>query len=238
MTTISPDLTLGTLVTERPHLAARLDHLGLDYCCGGQRTLGEAVTAAGLDLDEVVARLAQGADDSTRPDWADLGPTALIEHLETTHHAYLHDELPRLEALAAKVADVHGERHPELVEVRRLVAEVRAELEPHLRKEEQVLFPMIRELDTAVAAPSFHCGSLRNPVSVMLLEHDRAGELLAELERATDGHRVPADGCASYQALYAGLAELAADTHLHVHKENNVLFPKVLAAEDAVAVGS
>ena len=115
------------------------------------------------------------------------------------------------------------------------MAELRADLVPHLRKEEQVLFPMIRELSTATEAPRFHCGSLRNPIAVMDREHDRAGELLAALRAESGGYRVPADGCASYQALYDGLAELEADTHLHVHKENNILFPAVVAAEDALA---
>jgi regulator of cell morphogenesis and NO signaling len=137
--------------------------------------------------------------------------------------------------LAAKVESVHGDRHPELHEVRRLVEAIRADLEPHLRKEEQVLFPMVRELAAATSAPSFHCGSLRNPITVMGIEHDRAGDLLAELRAATRHYRTPEDGCASYRALYAGLAELEADTHLHVHKENNVLFPAALAAERALA---
>jgi regulator of cell morphogenesis and NO signaling len=102
-------------------------------------------------------------------------------------------------------------------------------------KEERVLFPMIRELAGATTAPSFHCGSVGNPIRMMLLEHDRAGELLARLRAVTDDYRPPADGCASYRALYRALEELEADTHLHVHKENNVLFPAVLALEDALA---
>ncbi len=109
---------------------------------------------------------------------------------------------------------------------------LRADLEPHLAKEERMLFPMIRELVSSPVPPRFHCGSLRNPISVMLAEHDRAGDLLAGLRSLTSGFEVPDDGCASYRALYDGLAELEADTHLHVHKENNLLFPAVVAMED------
>jgi regulator of cell morphogenesis and NO signaling len=158
-----------------------------------------------------------------------------VDHLEATHHRYLWAELPRLSMLADKVFSVHAERHPELVDVATCVATIRADLEPHLTKEEHVLFPMIRALAAAEAAPTFHCGSLTNPISVMLAEHDTVGELLAQLRELTNTYRVPPDGCASYAALFSGLAELEADTHLHVHKENNVLFPAVLALERQVA---
>jgi regulator of cell morphogenesis and NO signaling len=203
----------------------------LDYCCGGQRSLRDAAAAADLDLGDVMAALAAVDTDAPREGWAELGPAELVDHIEATHHAYLHEALPRLQALTAKVEAVHAGRHPELGQVARLVVAIRADLEPHLQKEEQVLFPMIRQLAAATAAPTFHCGTVANPITVMLQEHDRAGELLAQLRAATSGFEVPADGCASYRALYDGLAELEADTHLHVHKENNVLFPAVLELE-------
>jgi regulator of cell morphogenesis and NO signaling len=237
MSTIEPHLTLAELVIARPELAPRLDALGLDYCCGGQRSLAAAVAAAGLDLAATTTDLcATKAEPETEPTWCGIG--GLVDHLEATHHAYLHDALPRLVALADKVAGVHRANHPELTNVARLVREIRADLEPHLLKEERVLFPMIRELATAAAVPAFHCGSLSNPIRVLMSEHDTVGELLARLRMSTDGYRVPDDGCASYRALYTGLAELEADTHLHVHQENNVLFPAVLETEHALAVGT
>lgn len=115
--------------------------------------------------------------------------------------------------------------------MRRCYRELRDDLEPHLRKEVQVLFPMIRQLAAAGSVRSFHCGSLANPISVMLGEHDRAGGLLAELRALTGDYQTPADGCASYRACYDGLARLEADTHLHVHKENSLLFPTVVELE-------
>ena len=118
-----------------------------------------------------------------------MTPDALVDHLEATHHAYLHAELPRLSALAEKVTAAHGTRHPELAGIKRAYETIRADLEPHLAKEERILFPMIRELATASTAPRFHCGSLQNPISVMLREHDQVGELLATLRRLTDGYR-------------------------------------------------
>lgn len=227
---IDPSITLAELVTQRPALARELERRSLDYCCGGQRTLAEACAAQGLDVDETTTALDAAPGGEIAP-WATFGPAELVDHLQATHHAYLHDELPRLTALADKVAQVHGGRHPELLDVQRLYGELRDDLEPHLAKEEQVLFPMIRELAAADTAPTFHCGTLRNPISVMLREHDRAGELLEQLRTATDGFVIPDDACASYTALYTGLEELEADTHLHVHKENNLLFPAVIALE-------
>ncbi|MDW3221127.1 MAG: iron-sulfur cluster repair di-iron protein [Acidimicrobiales bacterium] len=239
MSTIDSHLTLAELVTTHPEFAAPLDALGLDFCCGGQQRLDEAVFEAGLDLEAVTAELAATVPTTVagaEPEWE--GMAGLVDHLESTHHAYLRVALPRLAALADKVAGVHGANHPELVEVVSLVREIRADLEPHLGKEEQVLFPMIRELAAATTAPAFHCGSLANPVRVMLDDHDRVGDLLAAIRAATGQYRVPDDGCGSYHALYSGLAELEADTHIHVHKENNELFPMVLEAENALTAAA
>jgi regulator of cell morphogenesis and NO signaling len=130
-----------------------------------------------------------------------------------------------------KVTAVHGLRHPELAGVAAAFAALRDDLEPHLVKEERVLFPMVRALTGDTTRPRTRSGSVREPIAVMLAEHDRAGELLALLRERTGGHTAPEDGCARYRALYRGLAELEADTHLHVHKENHRLFPAVIASE-------
>ena len=126
---------------------------------------------------------------------------------------------------------MHGARHPELAEVGRLCASLREDLEPHMAKEERVLFPMVRELASAVSPPSFHCGSVANPISMMMREHEQTGSILEALRSQTDGYHAPDDACASYRALYEALDALEADTHLHIHKENNVLFPAVLELE-------
>ncbi len=236
MTTINSEITLGALVNAYPGLAGELERRGLDYCCGGQRTLLEACAAQGLDPASTTAELSQAAS-RTAPaaEWASMDAVALVEHLVATHHAYLWDELPRLSALLAKIVSVHGERHPELVTIAVCFESARADLEPHLLKEERVLFPMIVELAGASIAPRFHCGTLRNPIAMMLHEHDAVGELLAELNRLTNGYLVPDDGCASYVACFDGLAHFEADTHLHIHKENNLLFPMVIRLEQPLA---
>lgn len=228
--TTTTDQTLGRLVTTRPAAARVLERHGLDYCCGGDRPLTDACDAAGVDVGAVIADLDELPPGDPEA-WTTLPPPALAADIVATHHAYLHEELPLLDALAEKVLRVHGERHPELARVRRLVAEVAADLAPHLRKEERVLFPAIEAL--AEGHRDFPFGSIAAPIRMMLAEHDRAGDLLAALRTATGGYRPPADACASYRSLYARLDALEADTHLHVHKENNVLFPAVLRLAEA-----
>ena len=218
-------VTLGELVATNPDAARVLDRYGLDFCCHGDRTLREACVDAGVDAAVVEADLAAvppGGDAS----WTELDPAALAEHIVATHHRYLDEELPALLALADKVLTVHGERHPELAEVSRLFVELVHDLVPHLAKEERILFPAIHAL--AAGDRDLHFGPLQNPIRVMHLEHERAGELLADLRRVTVGYRVPDDGCASYRSLYERLEALELDTHLHIHKENHVLFPAAI----------
>lgn len=238
--TIDANTTLGELVNRLPAAAAVLERLQLDYCCGGSRPLAEAAATAGVDVGAVVAELAalNGTPDGEGHDWTSYGMREMVDHIESTHHRWLRAALDRLDAQAAKVEGVHASRHPELSEVRSLVTELRMDLEPHMMKEERVLFPIIRQLATMSSGlPTFHCGSVRNPIGVMLFEHERTGELLARLRTVTGGYEVPADACESYRALYQGLVELEADTHLHIHKENNVLFPAVVAAEANLTAG-
>lgn len=230
--------TLGALVNDHPELARALERRGLDYCCGGRRSLADACIGLGLDPCVVASELADLVTGELPADWSTMGAVDLVDHLEATHHRYLWSEMPRLSELTAKVLSVHGTRHPELAGIAACFDEVRADLEPHLLKEERVLFPMVRELAAARSAPTFPCGSVRNPISIMLREHDAVGEVLARLRDLTCGYRTPADGCASYVACFAALAELEADTHLHIHKENNLLFPMVVCMEaDLAGIG-
>ncbi len=225
--------TLADMVNADPNAARVLESHHLDYCCGGHDTLEQSCQAKGIDPEEVLAQIgANSAEDGADTSWRELGLHDLVHHIRTTHHEYLHAELPRLCALAAKVEQVHGSNHPELMSISRCVTLLRDDLEPHLAKEERILFPMIEQLAAATqTAPEFHCGSLSNPIRQMLVEHDRAGELLAELRSLTNQFELPADACASYSQLYRGLEALEHDTHMHVHKENNLLFPQVLERE-------
>lgn len=227
---LSPGQLLADLVNRLPGAAQVFESYGLDYCCGGGRSLASACADSQVAVEDVLGSLSE-LDGQPGADWVAMTPAELVDHLEATHHRYLRDELPRLDALAEKVAGVHGGRHPELAEVLADVAELRDELEPHLLKEERALFPMVRELCSTSGPVQFHCGSLRNPISVMRAEHDRAGELFALLRHHANDFKPPEDACGSYCELYRALAALEADTHLHVHKENNLLFDAVVRME-------
>jgi len=231
--TIDPQMTLGALVNAHPELAREFERRGLDYCCGGEQSLADACAVQGIDPAVAVSELSAASTDAG--EWPTMGAVALVDHLVDTHHRYLWAELPRLSALVAKVVSVHGARHPELHTIAKCYEEARADLAPHMLKEEQVLFPMIRELAGASASPTFPCGTLQNPISVMMREHDRVGELLGELRHLTNDYQPPADGCVSYVTCFAALAELEADTHLHIHKENNLLFPLVVGMESELS---
>jgi regulator of cell morphogenesis and NO signaling len=236
---ITPSTNLAEIASTTPALTRELERLGLDYCCGGKRSLAEACREQQLDPEAVIAELAAVPVAPAAPaDWIGLAPTELVNHLEATHHLYLKDALPRLSELATKISRVHGQAHPELIRVAEVLSELRADLEPHLLKEEEVLFPMIRTLASATSQPSFHCGSIANPIAVMEHEHVAVGALLEQLRALTSGYQAPAGTCASTRALMEGLAELEADTHLHVHKENNHLFPAVMALEERLTASS
>jgi regulator of cell morphogenesis and NO signaling len=236
------DLTrhVADIVVDRPLAARVFERHAIDYCCHGDRPLADAAADAGVDVRQIadeldaVARGATGAG-SALPD--DIG--GLIGHVVSVHHTYLRRELPRLGDLMTKVVAAHAERHPEVLAVQRTLDELTADLLPHLLKEERMLFPMTIELLGSTGASHAnsqpHCGSISNPIGVMHVEHDRVGELLAQLRRSTDGFRPPADACPTWHALDAGLAELEHDVHTHVHIENNVLFPAIERLEASLA---
>ncbi len=221
--------TLADLVAQDPSRARTLDRLGLDYCCGGTDTLEHACASAGLDTADVLARLDTSPAVDDTHNCSEMQPAELVWHLLDVHHTYLHTELPELDHVAHQVLETHGQHHAELHEVQALVAALRDDLEPHMQKEERVLFPAILEL---IAGPAtFPFGSIVNPIRMMGLEHDRAGELLTRLRTITDDYTVPEDGCASYHSLYRRLTELEHDTHLHIFEENHLLFPQAATLE-------
>ena len=150
----------------------------------------------------------------------------MCDHIEATHHALLRQELPRLKGLIDKVAAAHGDSHPELGELRQVFAALQAELEPHMFKEEQILFPAIRQLEQAAQQPNFPFGTVANPIRMMEHEHDTAGSALAKIRELTHHFQPPDDACNTYRVMLEALHALEQDMHQHIHKENNILFPR------------
>lgn len=232
-TDFSPTTTLGAIVAAQPLLARVFERLGLDYCCGGKRTLAQACGAQGLDAETVATMLeAAAALPSAAPvvDAAGMSLVGLADHIEATHHAYLRDELPALVEKADRVALKHAERNPRLAEVAKTMRGLAYDMFSHMMKEEQILFPLVRALERDGVAGG-HCGTIANPIRQMESEHDGAGAAVARMRELTDGFTPDADACNTHRALLAGLARLELDLHEHVHKENNILFPRALALE-------
>ena len=225
------DSTVGDIVAGCPALASVFENIGIDYCCGGKKTLGDACRDKGLEPQSVLATLAQPPQTEPVADTAVMALTELADHIEQTHHAYLRSEFSRLNELTSKVASVHGDQNPRLHQVSETCRALIAEVSDHMMKEEQILFPLVRQLDASDTAPTFHCGSLANPIHQMESEHSQAGAALERLRELTDGFTPPDGACNSYRAMLNAIAHLERDLHLHIHKENNVLFPRALEME-------
>jgi regulator of cell morphogenesis and NO signaling len=210
-----------------------LDSLGIDYCCGGSRSLSEACAAAGVPLVTAIGLLDQADTEPTtaeETDWSAAYLAALVDHIVEKHHTFLRKELPRLDSLIQRVTAAHGQRHPELLELSHVFAAMASELVSHMLKEEHVLFPAIKRLEARSlhdpAAPSGPFLGLEQPIKVMEDEHRSAGDALRRIRWLTGDFQPPADACNTYLALMAGLQALEADLHQHIHKENNILFPR------------
>lgn len=237
MSTLTPRSTVGDWVADRPARARVFESLGIDYCCGGKKPLANAAVEKGLDA-VTLATMLRAIEDNTQAHAADvdvdaMSLTQLADHIEQTHHAYLRSELPRLQQLLTKIASVHGDRDPRLPQLLETFDGFIAELQSHMMKEEQILFPICRALETGQT--DFHCGSINNPIRVMEMEHDAAGDALATMRELTDDFTPPSGACNTWRAALDSLAELEQDMHRHIHKENNVLFPKAAKHEQSLA---
>ncbi|HVO81540.1 MAG TPA: iron-sulfur cluster repair di-iron protein [Terriglobales bacterium] len=237
--TIAVEKTVREMALEIPDATRVFEKLGIDYCCGGGKSLEEACSAAKLPIAQVLDALAKAGQPAVEPqhDWSSELLADLVEHIVHTHHKYTREEIGRLQALLVKVCSVHGKNHPELATIQGTFRGLSQELTMHMMKEEMVLFPYIVRMEEAVLEkepvlpPPF--GSVQNPVHMMMGEHDSAGEALRAMREASRGYAVPDDGCVSYRTLYQALEAFEADLHQHIHLENNVLFPRAVAMEES-----
>lgn len=234
--------TVREVALSIPAATRVFEKLGIDYCCGGGKSLEQACGAANLQVQSVVELLRSAETSSEarlvtpRTDWTNAPLADLIQHIKQTHHSYTRDETARLAQLFEKVCRVHGDAHRELNEIHAAFQALSQELTTHMMKEEYVLFPYIERLeeaviggDSVVPAPF---GTVRNPVSMMEHEHETAGNLLRQMRTLSNGYIPPPQACTSYKTLYSALAEFERDLHQHIHLENNILFPRAIALEN------
>ena len=231
--------TVRDIALEQPASIRVFEKFGIDYCCGGRKAIALACQERSLDLQTVLAAIESAAHGEGEPaqEWASASLEALCEHIVKTHHDYVRREIPRLWLLAQKVVARHGDTHPELVHIQQLIRGAGEDLIQHLGKEEQILFPSIvnmeRNLNTC-GPRSLGCfGSVRNPIRVMMAEHDAAGDALAQIRRLSHDFTAPEGACPTYRGYYHALAEFEQDLHRHVHLENNILFPRAIEMDES-----
>ncbi|ELR72005.1 Nitric oxide-dependent regulator DnrN or NorA [Fulvivirga imtechensis AK7] len=225
--------TVADVLVDNPKAATVFKKYNIDFCCKGARPLDEACAEAGVRSDEILQEIDKAEEipqfNMRANEWS---LDFLTEYIVNNHHKYVRDNAQDLENLADKVAQVHGEFHPELIEIAGIVSEITEDLLEHMEKEEQVLFPAIRTM-VSKGKVHFPFGSIRNPIMMMEDEHSEAGQGFDDIRRLSEQYTIPEDACASYRLLFEKLQAFEDDLHQHVHLENNILFPKAIALEDS-----
>lgn len=237
----TPQSTVRDIALEQPASIRVFERFGIDYCCGGRKPLAEACEERSINPEAVLAALKEATatgGEQTR-DWTKASLGAICNHIVETHHAHVRAELPRLEAFAQKVNSRHGSAQRELGQIQELVGSLGEELLQHMDKEEVVLFPYVSNLErnlTSCGPRPIGCfGAVRNPIRVMMREHDAAGEAMAKMRALSGGFTPPEWACPTYRGFYQALAEFEKDLHQHVHLENNVLFPRAIELDESCA---
>ena len=228
---------VGEIVAENYKTAAIFKRYRIDFCCNGNRTIADATKSKEIDeekllseLNEVMAEKVQGEID-----FKAFPIDLLADYVEKTHHRYIEQRIPEITPFLSKVARVHGANHPELLEVEQLFTETAQDLAAHLKKEELMLFPYIRQMVKSNMGdkkrPKTALGSATEYIEQMEEEHDAEGERFRRISELTDNYTPPADACRTYMVTFDMLREFEEDLHRHIHIENNILFPKSMEME-------
>lgn len=231
---------VGKIVSRLPQLAKVFEKYQLDYCCRGNARLADACREKNVDVSQVLSEIdtaMQTQRMSRETDWNSKSLTELADHIVNTHHRFMREELPRIDDLIQKVVNAHGAKHPELQQIGQVYRAMRAELESHMAKEENVLFPAVRKLEAAPETCHFAFGSVDNPIRMMRHEHEDVGNSLQSLRELTGDFTPPKDACPTFRVMFESLTRLEQDLHIHIHKENNILFPRAQELEQTVAAG-
>jgi regulator of cell morphogenesis and NO signaling len=236
MTTQLEDITIGEIVAQDFRAAAVFQRFGIDFCCGGKRSVLSACKTADVEAGLVLESLKElGAAERSSDDLAHWPLDRLVAHIVDTHHAYIRSSAPTITAYLEKLVKVHGARHPELARVAHVFSQMSRELIPHMMKEEHVLFPYIGELFHVDAGPRLPSpfGTVLNPIRMMEREHEEVGNEMRIIRELTNDFTPPEDGCTTYRVCFAELKRFEEDLHRHVHLENNILFPKTVSLEQS-----
>lgn len=231
-----PSLSLAQIVNSNHQAATVFEKYHLDFCCKGKRSLEQACTEQQLSIAKVTEDLENifTKDSNNTVDFEKMNLTQLADYIVQTHHAYVKNEMPQIYAYLQKVFSKHGERHPELHKIFQAFNAIKEEMEGHMRKEELILFPRIKELQNLVnnenANLQLNITYLQSPITVMEQEHDHAGSLLNDIRILSSDYTPPQDACTTYRLSFAALKAFEMDLHQHVHLENNILFPKAIEA--------
>jgi len=228
---------IGQYVADDFRTAAIFSKYKIDFCCNGNRTVAEACEKKGLDSSKIMDEINQVLNTKTGEtiDYKSWPLDLLAEYIEKKHHRYVEDKIPVLRQFLDKLCRVHGERHPELFKINALFTASAGELASHMKKEELILFPFIKKMVNAqlvnveLQSPQF--GTVENPIALMMQEHDNEGERFRQIAELTDNYNPPADACNTYKVTFAMLEEFEKDLHLHIHLENNILFPAAVKLE-------
>lgn len=233
--------TVREIALEQPASIRVFERFGIDYCCGGRKPLAEACVEHSIEPDTVLKAIEEATASAAEHarNWASESLETICSHIVATHHAYVRAELPRLEMLAQKVVSRHGKARPELEQIQQLIQSLSPDLLQHLAKEEMVLFPYITNLERNLATcgprPLGCFGAVRNPIRMMIAEHDVAGKAMAQIRLLSEGFTPPEWACPTYRGFYQTLAEFEKDLHQHVHLENNTLFPRAIELDESYA---
>lgn len=235
---ITEKSNIGKLVAQDYRTASVFKNFGIDFCCNGNRSIETACEKKNIEANDLINELKKISLDSNNSNLTDFSSWSLdllADYIEKKHHRYVETKIGEIKPFLNKIVKVHGQQHPELAEVEKLFNESAGELTAHMKKEELVLFPFIRKMTEAkhngqsISAPRF--GTVQNPINMMHHEHDAEGERFRKISELTNNYTPPSDACNTYQVTFSMLKEFEEDLHLHIHLENNILFPKAVEME-------
>ncbi len=238
---ITQESIIGEIVADNYRYASVFKSAGIDFCCTGNRSIQEACAKKNISVENLLEQLKNAASSSTQDsiDYQSWPLDLLADYIEKKHHRYVEQKTQEIQPYLDKVCRVHGDRHPELFEINEHFTTTAGELAMHMKKEELVLFPFIRKMEKArlnnekIERP--HFGTVQNPILMMMSEHTAEGDRFRKIEALSNNYTPPQDACNTYRVTFSLLKEFEEDLHLHIHLENNILFPKAIELEKILA---